>query len=224
MYKLFKTNDVITTNTLPDIPTMLCCPITNEIISDPVIDKDGHTYEKFAIVEWLSINSISPITRTPMDVNDLIPNRVYKSAMEFFFADSCAIQSKKFTKLQTLIEKLSPFFKFKYKRSTTKNMRNVSLQYYNIREIEQEYNSKFIEFENDLKQEYTNKIFAYNNLNQKTDEITSLLQLNKNINYKLSSVIQLNTSLIYKNKSLVDSIHILNDENKLLYEKYKSCV
>ena len=31
----------------------LLCPITLEIFRDPVVAKDGHTYERQAIVEWI---------------------------------------------------------------------------------------------------------------------------------------------------------------------------
>ena len=46
-----------------DINDALCCPITGLIMDDPVIFPDGYTYEKKAISEWLSKNSVSPFTR-----------------------------------------------------------------------------------------------------------------------------------------------------------------
>lgn len=42
------------------------CPITGDIMTDPVIFPDGYTYEKKAIEEWLSKHHISPFTRAPM--------------------------------------------------------------------------------------------------------------------------------------------------------------
>ena len=51
------------------------CPITQIPIQDPVIDPEGNSYEKAAILTWLVENSISPVTRTPLFINQLIPNR-----------------------------------------------------------------------------------------------------------------------------------------------------
>ena len=45
------------------------------LLPDPVIDKEGNTYERSAIIEWLQTSSTSPITRSPLSLSDLIPNR-----------------------------------------------------------------------------------------------------------------------------------------------------
>ncbi|KAA6371328.1 MAG: hypothetical protein EZS28_033145, partial [Streblomastix strix] len=42
------------------------CPITQEIMVDPVIAEDGISYEREAIVDWLKVNKTSPITRQRM--------------------------------------------------------------------------------------------------------------------------------------------------------------
>jgi hypothetical protein len=42
------------------------CPITQIIMTDPVICQDGHCYERSAIKEWLKNNSTSPNTREQM--------------------------------------------------------------------------------------------------------------------------------------------------------------
>lgn len=39
------------------------CPITGDVMKDPVIAMDGYTYERTAIVEWLSRSGVSPMTR-----------------------------------------------------------------------------------------------------------------------------------------------------------------
>lgn len=36
-----------------DAPDHLCCPITTEIFTDPVLCSDGETYEKHAILKWI---------------------------------------------------------------------------------------------------------------------------------------------------------------------------
>ena len=39
------------------------CPITGDLMKDPVIGIDGYTYEKEAIYEWLAKDQVSPMTR-----------------------------------------------------------------------------------------------------------------------------------------------------------------
>ena len=64
------------------VPSELICPITLEIMEDPVICSDGYTYERNAILNIR--NSVSPITRQFIDKNNLIPNRAIKEAIERF--------------------------------------------------------------------------------------------------------------------------------------------
>ena len=44
------------------VPTTFLCPITQDVLTDPVICADGHTYERAAITRWLAVNSTSPNT------------------------------------------------------------------------------------------------------------------------------------------------------------------
>jgi Mg-chelatase subunit ChlD len=59
-----------------DLPT---CPITHEPFVDPVVDPEGNTYEREAIIQWLEANGVSPITRTPLLRSQLIPNRALQN-------------------------------------------------------------------------------------------------------------------------------------------------
>ena len=52
----------------------ITCPITSDIMTDPVQGNDGHTYERSAIIEWLRRNPVSPQTRQPMRESDLKVN------------------------------------------------------------------------------------------------------------------------------------------------------
>lgn len=52
----------------------ITCPITQQVMREPMQGPDGHTYEKSAIIEWLHVNPISPQTRQPMQVNQLKVN------------------------------------------------------------------------------------------------------------------------------------------------------
>ena len=58
------------------------CPITHKNIREllePVCAPDGHTYEKTAIIRWLSQHGSSPITRLPMTIEQLYPNRIIQN-------------------------------------------------------------------------------------------------------------------------------------------------
>jgi hypothetical protein len=49
------------------------CPITYELMREPVVAMDGHTYEKSAIEKWLKTNQISPRSGESMETIT-IPN------------------------------------------------------------------------------------------------------------------------------------------------------
>ena len=66
------------------IPDWFKCIITHDIMCYPVIDREGNTYEKSAIEEWLINNNTSPITRNPLSIDDLSTNRSLKNAIEDF--------------------------------------------------------------------------------------------------------------------------------------------
>ena len=52
----------------------ITCPITGDVMTDPVQGNDGQTYERSAIIQALSIKEESPITRQPMNISDLKVN------------------------------------------------------------------------------------------------------------------------------------------------------
>ena len=47
------------------------CPITLDVYRDPVLAGDGHVYERIAIAQWIERHGTSPLTREPLNVNDL---------------------------------------------------------------------------------------------------------------------------------------------------------
>lgn len=63
-----------------NIPQEFICPITLSIMDNPVICDDGYTYEREAIIRLP--NSLSPMTRQPINKTNLIPNRAIKDAIE----------------------------------------------------------------------------------------------------------------------------------------------
>ena len=61
-----------------DLQPFLQCPITQEIMNDPVIAADGQTYERRALARWLRRNNSSPLTGLEMDAW-MVPNHAVKS-------------------------------------------------------------------------------------------------------------------------------------------------
>ncbi len=57
------------------------CPITQSIMSDPVTDANGHSYEKAAIEEWLSNHNTSPVTGALLSHKNLVPNHSLRNAI-----------------------------------------------------------------------------------------------------------------------------------------------
>ena len=64
-------------------PEEFLCPITEEIMKDPVIDNEGISYEREAIVEWLRRgNTTSPSTKQLLKLSDLRPNIALRKLIE----------------------------------------------------------------------------------------------------------------------------------------------
>lgn len=57
------------------LPESCFCPITQQLLVDPVIDPEGYTFERAAILAWLASSGTSPVSRTPLTAGQLVPNR-----------------------------------------------------------------------------------------------------------------------------------------------------
>lgn len=73
-----------------EIPANFTCPITTELMKDPVIASDGHTYERCAIAQWFARARTSPTTNEPVPTTQLIPNHTVKSMIAEFLETSRA--------------------------------------------------------------------------------------------------------------------------------------
>jgi hypothetical protein len=61
-----------------ETPKEFICPITLEIMGDPVVLADGFSYERQAITEWMSSNRISPMTGTVVE-KTIIANTILRT-------------------------------------------------------------------------------------------------------------------------------------------------
>ena len=64
------------------VPPDFYCPITGELMIEPVSDPEGHTYEKSQILTWLLTKETSPITRSQLNKEDLTDNIAMKRSIE----------------------------------------------------------------------------------------------------------------------------------------------
>jgi len=65
----------------PELEKNFTCPISHEIMFDPVMAADGHTYEANAIKQWFSQHDTSPLTNAKLDNKNTIPNHALRNAI-----------------------------------------------------------------------------------------------------------------------------------------------
>jgi hypothetical protein len=71
------------TEFLGGLARIFTCPISQDIMENPVICSDGQTYERSAIQPWFDRgNNTSPITNVPLANRNLIPNIALRQAIE----------------------------------------------------------------------------------------------------------------------------------------------
>jgi len=85
------------------VPNEYLCPITMDLMRDPVIAMDGHTYDRKAISSWLSKSQKSPKT------NMLLPSKqVHMPAASLVQPVSCLPLSVRCRSEFTLLLQLLP--------------------------------------------------------------------------------------------------------------------
>ena len=59
------------------------CPISHDVMVDPVIAPDGHSYEQAMLERWLRVNRTSPLTQEPVPAGaNLVRNHALRKAIE----------------------------------------------------------------------------------------------------------------------------------------------
>jgi len=64
---------------MDEVPNEYLCPITMDLMKDPVIAMDGHTYDRPAISNWLQKSQKSPKTNTLLPSKQLLQNHALRS-------------------------------------------------------------------------------------------------------------------------------------------------
>lgn len=66
-----------------NFPSYFLCPITKDVMLDPVIDREGNTFERQAILRWLVLyDQASPLTGNSVKVEELNTDTVVKGAID----------------------------------------------------------------------------------------------------------------------------------------------
>ena len=60
-------------------PDEFVCPITHDVMEDPVVAADGHTYERAAIERWVAKKLMSPKTGGVLGSATIFPNHSIRS-------------------------------------------------------------------------------------------------------------------------------------------------
>lgn len=69
------------------LPEEFYCPITQELMRDPVVAPDGYSYERAAITRWLeSGKDTSPMTNETLEHTVIIPNRTLHLLIQKYLA------------------------------------------------------------------------------------------------------------------------------------------
>ena len=68
------------------VPPQYLCPITGEIMEDPVTTADGHAYERAAIAQWLQNHDTSPVTNAQLPHRKLAPAHALRQLIQEFVA------------------------------------------------------------------------------------------------------------------------------------------
>jgi len=76
-----------------EVPSQYVCPISNEVMRDPVTTMDGHCYERQAIAAWLAGHDTSPLTNAKLPRKDLIPAVALRQLIEEFVQNNPGVVS-----------------------------------------------------------------------------------------------------------------------------------
>ncbi len=73
------------------VPDSFRCPITQDVMVHPVIvTETGHSYERFAIEQWLRTHNRDPKTNVQLRSKNLIPNHSLRASTQEFAANNGA--------------------------------------------------------------------------------------------------------------------------------------
>lgn len=70
-------------------PDAFHCPVTREVMRDPVVASDGHTYERETLLSLIHNKQKSPLTRESLNPNICVPNINLRKRIREYSDDVC---------------------------------------------------------------------------------------------------------------------------------------
>ena len=186
------------------IPESFICPITQNIMIDPVISPYGISYEKYAIENWLCKNNVDPFSQKPLKKEQLVRNFALKNAIREFVIN----------------------FKKDYEKK-----KNNSLNSQNENVILNSENNNDLNIQNNQNCDEKKIIDSQNDINVNTNISNDIIEKNNNFDNKEKNEIlneeKNKDSIIEKNKEnngniIVDDIKenvIANENNEFENKK-----
>lgn len=69
------------------MPEKYLCPLTRQVMTHPMTSRDGITFERDAILKWLDIVDVCPVTGNPLCPSKIIPNKKLELEIERWHQD-----------------------------------------------------------------------------------------------------------------------------------------
>jgi hypothetical protein len=63
-------------------PPSFLCPVTTEIMGDPVLTADGHTFDRRFVEQWLQTHDTSPLHGGVLTSKALVPNFALRNSID----------------------------------------------------------------------------------------------------------------------------------------------
>ncbi len=95
--------------TLPKIPEEFFCPITGQIMYEPVFLCDGTAFEKDAIETWFQNHNTSPLTNIPLKNKDTTPVFLLKSMINKFLDEHPQHKTQQYSPKDACLQTLDKF-------------------------------------------------------------------------------------------------------------------
>ena len=76
------------------VPHHFYCPITQDVMMDPVKTVDGMTYDRPAIERWFSMSSTSPLTGLPLASRALVPHTSLREQIQAFVESNAHVMQQ----------------------------------------------------------------------------------------------------------------------------------
>jgi hypothetical protein len=87
--------------------SIFLCPITHDVMTDPVVSADGYTYERSAIARWFETSRKSPVTGQTLPHIDLVPNHSVRTLLKMLIDMTDVPKKASTTALQSALAPLA---------------------------------------------------------------------------------------------------------------------